>query len=148
MRQDQRALGHLAAVHGPADANYNFGQLLVQRGRPADATPYFEAAVAQNPHMQPAHVALAKLRGETVTETPPTTATPAGAPQPAPTTGPQFGYPATARSPEIGASSYIPPTYHAPSAPFPATSYPTTAGAPARYLPPVAIQPGAVPVQR
>jgi tetratricopeptide (TPR) repeat protein len=152
MRQDQRALGHLAAVHGPADANYNFGQLLVQRGRPVDATPYFEAAVAQNPQMQPAHVALAKLRGEVVTEQPATTAAPSGTWRPAqqgtPTPGPQLSYPATARSPEPGDSTYTPPTYYAPKTTSPATNYPVTASAPARYLPPVAIQPGAVPVQR
>src|SRR6185295_3022232 len=29
MRQDQRALAHLAVVHNQADANYNLGQLLV-----------------------------------------------------------------------------------------------------------------------
>ena len=152
MRQDQRALAHLAAVHGPADANYNFGQLLVQRGRPADATPYFEAAVAQNPQMQPAHVALAKLRGQAVTESPATTSTHSGTPQAAPqgtpAAGPQFSYPATVRSPEPGSSTYTPPTYYAPSTPFPAANYPVTAGTPASYLPPVAIQPGAVPVQR
>jgi Tfp pilus assembly protein PilF len=151
MRQDQRALGHLAAVHGPADANYNFGQLLVQRGRPADATPYFEAAVAQNPQMEPAHVALAKLRGQAVSESPAANSTPASpsaAPQGTPAPGPQLDYPATARSPEPGSSTYTPPTYYAPSTPFPATNYPAAAGVPQRYLPPVAIQPGAIPVQR
>ena len=54
MRQDQRALGHLAAVHNPAEANFNLGQLLVDRGRPADAVAYFQTALQLNPGMQPA----------------------------------------------------------------------------------------------
>ncbi len=134
MRQDQRALAHLAAVHNAADANYNFGQLLVQRGRPADATPYFQAAVEQNPQMQHAHVALAKLRGEEVPAT--ATYTPAAPPQPqspaveqsAPTDAPQNDQPLT----------------------FPATAartpgvYPQT-GMPTRYLPPVAARPSPRP---
>lgn len=108
MRQDQRALAHLATVHEAAEANYNFGQLLVQRGRAVDAMPYFQAAVEQDPQMQPAHVALAKLHGEAVAETatytPPTTTQPqAPAVQPtapvyAPQQGPQLSYPATARA--------------------------------------------------
>jgi tetratricopeptide (TPR) repeat protein len=130
LRQDQRALAHLAAVHNAADANYNFGQLLVQRGRPADATPYFQAAVDQNPQMQPAHVALAKLRGEQV---PPTTSyapiatpeqqsptAPQGAPTYVPQNGPQFTSPATARTPGYNTSTQVP----------------------TRHLPPVATRPG------
>ena len=66
MHQDQRALAHLAAVHDAADANYNLGQLLVERGRPADAAQYFQAAVQQNPGMQQAQVALAKMQGSQV----------------------------------------------------------------------------------
>jgi Flp pilus assembly protein TadD len=155
MRQDQRALGHLAAVHGAAQANYNLGQLLVQRGRQSEAAPYFQAAVEQDPQMQSAHLALAKLQGTAV---PDGAAVPAsrettsagvapGAPtQPGPQAqpaGPQFYYyPATARSPEVGASSYVPPAYYAPQRSVP----PVQGGAPARYLPPVASQPG--PVQR
>ena len=61
MRQDQRRLAHLAAVHNPADANFNLGQLLVDRGRPADAVTYFQAALQLNPSMQQAQDALAKL---------------------------------------------------------------------------------------
>jgi tetratricopeptide (TPR) repeat protein len=154
MRQDQRALAHLAAVHGPADANYNFGQLLVQRGRAADATPYFQAAVEQNPQMQPAHVALAKLRGQSAPSAPTTTTSPAGqpaaplvGPQNAPPAGPQLGYPATPQSPAWGTSSYMPPAYYAPRTPF-APSAPGSNSVPTRYLPPVAMQPGAAPVQR
>ncbi len=63
LHQDQRALAHLAAVHAPAEANYNLGQLLVERGRPHDAVTYFQAALQQNPGMQPAQDALAKLQG-------------------------------------------------------------------------------------
>jgi tetratricopeptide (TPR) repeat protein len=150
MRQDQRALGHLAAVHGAAEANYNFGQLLVQRGRAAEATPYFQAAVEQNPQLQSAHVALAKLQGKSVpdattaqpsTEPTATGAAPTVAPQP---TGPQmYYYPATARSPEFGASTYVPPTYYAPPGAVPPAG-PFNRTAPTRYLPPVASQPGTV----
>jgi tetratricopeptide (TPR) repeat protein len=157
MRQDQRALAHLAAAHGPAEANYNFGQLLVQRGRATDAVPYFQVAIEQNPQMQAAHVALAKLRGEAAQDPAVATPTPAMppdvptsvplfAPQNTPASGPQFSYPATARSPELGASSYLPPRYYAPMNPYPATGAPGRQGA--RVLPPVAIQPAAVPVQR
>lgn len=76
MHQDQRALAHLAAVHGPADANYNLGQLLVERGRGADAVPYFQAALQQNPNMQPAQEALAKLQATKMAAAPRTAAVP------------------------------------------------------------------------
>ena len=138
MRQDQRALAHLAAVHNPAEANFNLGQLLVDRNRSADAGQYFQAALQQNPGMQQAQVALAKLQGNQVAVaaapsmpviTTPQPVAPAGpnfGPQqqtwPA---GPQLGYPATARQPAVGASSYVPP----------------------QYLPPIASQPGG-PLQR
>jgi tetratricopeptide (TPR) repeat protein len=120
MRQDQRALAHLGAVHAAAEASYNLGQLLVQRGRPADAALYFQAAIEQNPEMQAAHVALAQLQGHDFAaqggaNSPHVTsgaAIPnAGAavvPQQQPA-GPQLGYPATAQSPDFGASSYAPP---------------------------------------
>ena len=152
MRQDQRALGHLAAVHGAAEANYNLGQLFVQRGRPQEATPYFQAAVQQNPQMQSAQLALAKLQGATT----PDTTTPAqptvplnspATPPQAPTAGPQFHYyPATARSPELGASTYVPPVYYGPQRYTPPAGAPANGQTPTRYLPPVASQPG--PVQR
>jgi tetratricopeptide (TPR) repeat protein len=147
LRQDQRALGHLVAVHGAAEANYNFGQLLVQRGRAVEATPYFQAAVDQNPQLQSAHVALAKLRGTPIPQV--TTAQPASAPaviQQTPPAGPQLYYPATARSPEPGASTYVPPTYYAPAGTAPPIASPNYGPAPTRYLPPVASQPG--PMQR
>jgi tetratricopeptide (TPR) repeat protein len=65
MRQDQRALAHLAAVHNPADANFNLGQLLVDRGRPGDGAMYFQTALQLNPAMQQAQDAIAKLGGQT-----------------------------------------------------------------------------------
>ena len=127
MHQDQRALAHLAAVHGQAEAHYNLGQLLVQRGRSGDAAPYFQAAIDQNPSMHAAHAALARLQGREVPVGPavgmvadpsasPTA--PMVVPQQGPAVGPRLGYPATARSPEPGASSYIPPAYYAPSGQF------------------------------
>jgi tetratricopeptide (TPR) repeat protein len=137
MRQDQRALAHLAAVHNPAEANFNLGQLLVDRGRPGDATAYFQTALQLNPGMQQAQDAIAKLGGQVnvAQQTPVAPAmpqqqfAPAGpsfAPQqPTYSAGPQLSYPATARTPGPGTSSYIPP----------------------QYMPPVASQPGR-PLQR
>ena len=141
MRQDQRALAHLAAVHNPADANFNVGQLLVDRGRPADATMYFQTALQLNPGMQQAQDALVKQGAvmNVAQQTPAAPTMPAAVPQQVvPTAGPSFGtqqphyeagpqlgYPATARTPAIGASSYVPPY----------------------YVPPVASQPGR-PLQR
>jgi tetratricopeptide (TPR) repeat protein len=133
MRQDQRALAHLSAVRSAAEANYNLGQLLIERGRAADAGPYFQAALQLNPSMQQAQDALAKLQGSAVAVAAPPAAVPAvqqpvpAGPMTAPaqqtwSNGPQLGYPATARTPAPGTSSYVPP----------------------RYLPPVASRPGAV----
>jgi tetratricopeptide (TPR) repeat protein len=132
MRQDKRALAHLANVHGAADANYNFGQLLVQRNRAADATPYFQAAIDQNPEMQHARVALGKLRGDAGSTTtsfepavsqPQTPAAQQTAPVAAPDNGPQLGYPATAARTNSSAIQN---------------------NVPARYLPPVASRPGSI----
>jgi tetratricopeptide (TPR) repeat protein len=132
MRQDQRALAHLAAVHNPAEANFNLGQLLVDRGRPADAVAYFQTALQLNPALQQAQDALVKLGSpssaivQTSVAPPvfPQQVAPVGpnfAPQqPVYSNGPQLSYPATARTPAAGASSYVPP----------------------QYLPPVASQPG------
>jgi Flp pilus assembly protein TadD len=131
MRQDQRALGHLAAVLNPAEANYNLGQLLVSRGRPGDATTYFQTALQLNPGMQQATDALAKLGAQPTApvvaqQTPVAPAMPQqqfapagpnlGPQQPAYSSGPQLGYPATARTPGVGTSSYIPPQYAPPIA--------------------------------
>ena len=140
MRQDQRALSHLAAVHNPAETNFNLGQLLVDRGRPGDAVAYFQTALQLNPGMQPATDALVKLGAQSnapnvvqqapiVPAAPQQQFAPAGpnfAPQqPSYSTGPQLSYPATARTPGPGTSSYIPP----------------------QNMPPVASQPGR-PLQR
>lgn len=132
MHQDQQALAHLCVVHNQADANFNLGQLLVDRGRAADAAPYFQAALQQNPNMQQAQDALNKLGAQTTvaqsTPVTPAVTAPATTPaapsftpqQPNWTAGPQLSYPATARTPGTDASSYVPP----------------------RYLPPIASQPG------
>lgn len=81
MHQDQRALAHLAAVHGAAEANYNLGQLLVERGRGGDAAQYFQAALQQDPNMQPAAEALAKLQSTHMAAATPPKATRPAAPQ-------------------------------------------------------------------
>jgi Tfp pilus assembly protein PilF len=171
MRQDQKALAHLTAVHGSAEANFNVGQLLVQRARPSEAVPYFVAAIEQKPDLVAAQEALANLQGtdvstqtaaatpsvsetasaptttvtesvpEVATQPAPPTTTPGVAPPRDPSQGPQFGYPATARSPEFGQSSQVPPGYYPPTRPFPATGAPAYGPNP-RYLPPVANQPG------
>ena len=139
MRQDHRALAHLAAVHGAAQANYNMGKLLVQRNRAADAVPYLEAALQQDPHMEAAQVELAKLQGQSMSVGPvaaePTT--PVGEPQQAPSVGPPLNYPSTAQGPGFGTSTYVPPAYRVPL---------TNRVAAPQYLPPVATQPG--PVRR
>jgi tetratricopeptide (TPR) repeat protein len=136
MRQDQRALAHLAAVHNAADANYNLGQLLVQRGRPADAVAYFRAALEHNPQMQQAQVALAGLEGTSVANTAcaptyaPAQATQQAAPQvPTATTpqnplvGPQLmKYPMTGAVPQFGTVPPIQPQFLPPVAQRPGTT--------------------------
>jgi tetratricopeptide (TPR) repeat protein len=155
MRQDQQALAHLAAVHGSAEANYNLGQLLVQRGRADEAAPYFVAAIEQRPDMQAAHDALAELQGVAAAaptiatdvaplETGPTVATeptapataPMVVPQQASPAGPQFQYPATATSPGMGTSSYLPPGYRPPAAGYTPVRDPRI-GARPQYIPTV-----------
>lgn len=136
MRQDQRAIAHLAHVHDAADANYNFGQLLVMRGRAADATQYFQAAIDQNPQMQHAHVALAKLRGEQSSRT--VTSTPAATP---PTPAPAATEPTPAQVPQSPSQMDYPVTAQAPAT-VPAQS--TAAATQPQHLPPVAARPGQV----
>jgi tetratricopeptide (TPR) repeat protein len=63
LRQDQRAMAHLAAVHGPADVQFNMGQLLVARGRNSEAERYFRMALDINPTMQEASIALGQVTG-------------------------------------------------------------------------------------
>jgi tetratricopeptide (TPR) repeat protein len=122
MRQDERALAHLSAVHAPAEANFNLGQLLVQRGRPGDAAAYFQAALQINPELQAAQIALGQLQGTNAfvpgawdapasPEFTPDTTMPSAGPMilpQQPQAGPQLEYPGTAQSPEFGATSYRP----------------------------------------
>jgi tetratricopeptide (TPR) repeat protein len=157
MRQDQKALAHLAAVHGTARANYNMGQLLVQRGRTVEAAAYFVAALEMDPTMQAAQVALANLQGPMTSEAPSVASgavapgfTPAVgqqpsqpvAPQQAPA-GPEFSFPSTASNPAWGTSSYVPRGHYAPAGQYPAGQYPQqqavprVSQVPPRYLPPV-----------
>jgi tetratricopeptide (TPR) repeat protein len=143
MRQDQRALAHLSAVHGPAAANYNLGQMLIQRGRPRDAAIYFQAALEIDPAMEPARTALAQINGTPVTEPsrvasePQTVPMSNVGPQLAPQQpAPQPSFPSTARGPAFGTSSYAAPAPSAPIAAAPAAPAYQTATAP-RYLPPV-----------
>lgn len=150
MRQDQRALAHLSAVHGAAESSYNLGQLLVNRDRQHEAMAYFQRAVELDPSMQPAQAAIAQLRGEPAPSTQ-FAAEPAMQQQVVtPAYGPQFApqqpvaeptFPATARGPAFDTSSYVPPTGYYPSSPVPTSVAPTApvyqmATAP-RYLPPV-----------
>lgn len=129
MHQDQRALAHLAAVHAPAEANYNLGQLLVERGRPTDAVPYFQAALQQNPGMQPAQDALAKLQGNRMA---------AAKPRPQTISVPVSATP-TAPPATTSATAAALPTVTAP----PVTTAQVAAPAPAAAQLPVATQPAA-----
>lgn len=137
IHQDQRALAHLAAVHDAPNANYNLGQLLVQRNRAADATPYFQAALQLKPDMQVAQDALNKLQGGQVAISMPpgsTTPTISQAPiQPGPMVSPQQSWPAapqpaypqTARAPGMETSSTAP--RYLPS-PVPVATRPSAIG--------------------
>lgn len=150
VREDQRALAHLSAVHSPADSNYNLGQLLVDRGRPHEAILYFQRALAIDPSMQQAQLAIAQVNGVPVTQSQIAAEPTNSQREVAPTYGPQMvpqppvsepTFPTTARGPGFGTSSYLPPANYYPSTPLPNTVAPTTpvyqtATAP-RYLPPV-----------
>jgi Tfp pilus assembly protein PilF len=149
LRQDQKALAHLAAVHSPADASYNMGQLLVERGRSDEAEPYFVAALQQDPQLQPAQVALAKLRGETIAGQSPAISESQVPTAPTAEEGPQFapqpGYQPTAQTPAAPTPAYptyLPPTYQQ----APTGSYAVPIGSPVsvapRHLPPVGALPG------
>jgi tetratricopeptide (TPR) repeat protein len=167
MRHDQRAMAHLSSVHGPADVQFNMGQLMVARNRTADAERYFQAALEMNPGMKEAADALAQLPGRqpnsawpsvpsvttegapAVVETPAPTAPQAEVPQTAPTMGPQFGpqmsFPSEARAPGYGQSTYMPPAYQSPMGPYPGgypqPNVPWVGQAPVRSLPPVGTVP-------
>jgi tetratricopeptide (TPR) repeat protein len=152
MRQDQQALAHLSAVHGSPEANYNLGQLLVQRGRADEAAQYFIAAIEQKPDLQAAHDALASLQGSAATiatdapenVTAPAVSTEPSVPPVAPMAvphqalpaGPQFDYPSSARSPDPTTSSYLPPGYRPPAAGYAPVSDPRVGTRP-QYVPTV-----------
>lgn len=136
MHQDQRALAHLAAVHAPAEANYNLGQLLVERGRPTDAVPYFQAALQLNPGMQPAQDALAKLQGNRMA---------AAKPRPQTISVPVSSTP-TAAAPTTSAAVTAPPTVTVPpgAAAQVATRPPSAAKLPVATQPIATVQPTAI----
>jgi len=149
LREDQKALAHLSAVHAPAEANYNMGQLLVGRGRAEEAAMYYQMALQQNPNYAAAQTALAQLQGGAVIAPPtysvdsahPVMQLPVETPAPVPGTQQQLQFPATARSPEVGASTYVTPQYVAPQGYAPGVMYPPASapriGTAPRYLPPV-----------
>lgn len=125
MRQDQRALAHLSAVHSPADANFNIGQLLVDRGRPHEAYTYFQHALELDPSMQSAQTAIARLTGSPITNAQFAVEPTIGPQVVAPSYGPQLApqqpvseptFPATARGPAINSSTYAQPGYYYPTA--------------------------------
>lgn len=76
--RDQEALTHLTAVHDPAVANYNMGQLLLRRGRVADAPQYFTTALQIDPTMESARAALTWLQASQPTGESPQAALPPG----------------------------------------------------------------------
>jgi tetratricopeptide (TPR) repeat protein len=135
LRQDQRAIGHLSAVHGAAEAQYNMGQLLVARSRASEAEHYFRAALAAKPDMQAASAAIAQLQGgqQQQPTSQPTTApqvaqapaaatstTPPATPSQPTVSGPQLGpqmtYPSDATGTVYGRSAYTQPQYPVPPA--------------------------------
>jgi Tfp pilus assembly protein PilF len=155
LRQDKPALAHLSAVHGPAEAQFNMGQILMSRGRQGDAGSYFAAAIEADPNLEAAHAALAQLNGQLLqgqastapgaapNSAAPTTTAPAmveqrvtpqettpTAPSAAGQPGPQMVYPSEARLPGLNRSSYVPPAYQPPTGPYPGTTPPAQAVAP------------------
>lgn len=146
--QQQKALAHLSAVHGPAESNYNLGQLLVQRGRAAEATPYFQVAQRMDPGLLSASTDAAgderraSEASQVATDRRPSPRM--GERQDGPALAPQQAagepsFPSAASGPAFNTSSSVPQTgYEANSqaAPWPAEPAPRTAATP-RYLPPV-----------
>jgi hypothetical protein len=144
------------------------GQLLVARGRAADASRYFQTALAEDPQMEAAASALSQLtasqapalqlpeqsanRPPIAVEQPLPMNMPAAGPQYTPQYGPQISYPSEARTPDQGRSTYVPPAYQVPSGPVqtPAVpagqspSAPWVSQATPRYLPPVNAAPAAM----
>jgi tetratricopeptide (TPR) repeat protein len=146
MRQDQRAMAHLACVHGPAETQFNMGQLLVARSRATEAEAYFEKALDVDPNLEAARVALNQLPGNqprqeatpqvaaqtpkpqppaVADQRPATSATPA-APAATPPTGQQLGpqmiYPGDSRTSSLGRPGFVPSPYQPPVGPYPSTA--------------------------
>lgn len=148
LRQDQKALAHLSAVLAPAEANYNLGQLMVQRGRPQDALVYFQVALAQNPSLREAETSIAMLQRNSLGAPAPAMATqPGAAPYGSPPAGQVTAPPSNpAVAPAAPAAAGVPDRYGMPdrySGPgengLPAADY--RASLP-RHLPPVGTTPG------
>jgi Tfp pilus assembly protein PilF len=59
------ALSHLTTAHGPAVAHYNLGYLFYKSGKPQQAAPYLQKALALDPQMAAARQLLAVMSGET-----------------------------------------------------------------------------------
>jgi Tfp pilus assembly protein PilF len=62
----QAAFQQLSAVHQPAVAHYNLGQLFAKRGRHSEAAHCFQTACQIDPTLQPAYAALARTQQQTV----------------------------------------------------------------------------------
>jgi tetratricopeptide (TPR) repeat protein len=148
--QDQKAVAHLSAAHGPAAAHYNMGQLLASRQRTDEAIVYYQTALGIDPTMQQARDALAGFGGQYVDQMPmaaervaPAVESPNFGPQvPVQQPAYQQNFPATARGPAYNTSSQVPQGNYYPAAGYP--SSPITPVAPIyrsatapRYLPPV-----------
>ena len=65
VNQSQEAFQLLASAMGEADAHYNLGHLLAERGATVAAVSQFEAALRRNPQMEPARTMLASLQSPT-----------------------------------------------------------------------------------
>ncbi len=149
VRQDQRAMAHLSAVHPPAIVQYNMGELLVARGRSGEAERYYRAALEIDPGLQEASYAIAQISAgrQSVppgTEQPQSVAT--GAMESAPTPM-AVGTADQAAASQAGAQG--PPQYASPQAGpqlGPQMSYPSEARGNdgygrSTYAPPVQQQP-------
>jgi tetratricopeptide (TPR) repeat protein len=63
LQRDDEALEHLAAVHPPAQAEYNVAFLLFKQGRKDQALVHFENAARLDPSLMQAREWVARLRG-------------------------------------------------------------------------------------
>lgn len=105
------AFAQLSAVHPPAVAHYNMGQLFSQRGRHAEAAQCYQTALQIDPSLQQAQAALARLEAGDLH----VAARPSATPQPSPVMNPQ-PTPATAIpvSPEPSFNSAAGPVFPVP----------------------------------